>query len=300
MKKYVSKNARAQIVFALSLIVTAGLPARLALAEEFDAGVENEAVMADSEGAIAEAAEQKKLEQADRERFEKAQKQAKAEAAEAKKSEVDAKAKIAKSMVEEVRLKKEKAAADIRRQAATDRIKQTETELQARQTQLDVLKELTDKTVADRDQLEQKVKVNEGKMRRLEFQIANEIQRKKDSESSLNLSKTRMAKSQSKVREASNRLSTLQKNRSPSSVGGMSPAGGTTNAAVGAPAPQEGWVRLKKDCGLNASADQASSLTQSLKLGDRIYGRKFDDKWIEVRDRAATSPIGYLAINCVK
>lgn len=294
------KNTRAQIVIALSVFVSAALPTRQALAEDFDAGVENEAVMADSEGAIAEAAEQKKLEQADRDRYERAQKQAKAEAVEAKKSELDAKAKIAKSMIEEARLKKEKAAADVRRQVATDRIKQTETELQARQTQLDVLKELTDKTVADRDQLEQKVKANEEKMRRLEFQIANEIQRKKDSESSLNLSKTRMAKAQSQVREASNRLSTLQKNRAPSSIGGISSGSRPSNAAIGAAAPQQGWVKLKKDCGLNAAADQTSSTTQILKSGDRIYGRKFDDKWIEVRDRAAASPTGYLAITCVK
>lgn len=119
-----------------------------------DLEVETEATFADSEGALAEAEEARRRAADEKQRARAEKDLALKEAKRAKELETSAKKKIARYQDEEKANRTEREAAEKKTRIAREEMRKIESELQAKEAELAALKDLTDKSVAERDQTE--------------------------------------------------------------------------------------------------------------------------------------------------
>lgn len=237
-------------------------------AQEFDMGIEEEASFADSEAAIAEAAEAQRRAELEKQRLAAEKKKAQEEIERARGVEADAKAKLAKFLSEEAKLKALREKEEAKTKAAQEKIQALNTKVQAKELELAAFREVVDRAVAETAQAEKQVAEMEARAQELKMQMAAEEQRRLENKTRAALVKGRM-----------------DALKTPASV---------NKAGKG----KAGWVTVKKDCSMHPKADSASQELLSVKAGERVYGRRSGADWIQAK--AKTGRSGFLPIACFR
>jgi hypothetical protein len=278
------------LIAALSMVALVHVPS--ASHANVDLEVENEATFADSEGALAEAEDARRRADDEKQRARSEAVLAKKETIRAKQVEASSKKKMSKFLDEEKKNRQEREIAEKKTKAAREEIRKHQAEVAAKEMELNALKEITDKSVAERDEAELQLIKLKDQLNKTQIRIGQEKKRNKEMTAAA-------ARSKAKVQAAEQKLSNLQNGREPSSGAGATAAPVPAAASSGG-ARSEGWVTVRRDCakGLRAQADDAAPEAGVVKMGDKFYGKKISDQWIEVRsgDRAPT----YLPMGCVR
>lgn len=134
--------------------------------------------------------------------------------------------------------------------------------------------------------------MTQDKIQKTQVHIAQEKKRMKDAQAAAR-------QSQERLQQAQDKLKNLEE-RGPSNASALAASGsaGSTPVAGGRVARTEGWVVVKRDCGLKAQAETSAADTSPVKSGAKLYGKKIGPDWLEVRSPEHGS--GFLPIGCVR
>ena len=218
-----TQNSKLMMMFAIAALAFA--PHR-AHAEEYDLGVETEARFADSEGAIAEAEDTRRRALEEREQAHQAKLIAIRESERARKAEAVAKAKIEKWTVEEKAQAEIRKAAQARTDVAMEKLRQTQSALDAKEAELKAINEVVEQTVGERDRAELMLEQAQEKIARIELRIKEQKRQKQLADAGLIAAREKLKVTRDRLRELS---------RSPSSnasSGGTAPSSAASNSKV--------------------------------------------------------------------
>lgn len=250
--------------------------------------IETEAAFADSEGALAEAEEARQRAKEEKSRATKEKMHAQHETERARKAETDAKMKLAKWMKEEAESRKAREASEKKTQEAQVKLKALATELQAKELELQALKEVADQAEGERRKTEQAVIQARERLQKLEARFTEERKRREEA-------KAQTIKDQAKLQSLRDQMKAMRDlNRQTASA----LASASSIPPGGRGARTTGWVRLKKDCSLHASAQEDAAKTRVVKEGEKLYGHKHNEDWLQIQDQDGKS--SFLSVKCIR